>query len=365
MTEMASVETQTELPNRQDVGVQTLPCPGPPGPSRDTPPITVLDNELWFDDGNLVFEARDVQFRVYKGTLMAHATVLRDILSATHPNIPPELDMGYRTASFGGEMRTILCVSESPHELRHFLRLFFSGESLNIWAREPTIHQLSAYIRLGLKYGCAQAVDLSLGYLKKWYTDTRDAWFRVSQLDPPRFEPAHVIGVVNLARAAGPAGAPIVPSALMVCCQLGAELVTGYAREDGTRETLAPDDLGRVFAAKARLLQANVRATHRVFAQVVSPSCKRSKTCAAVIARLLGKLVDDETVIDSFRWSSLWETYINKVDTEGEEERRQLCTHCYRMVTWSRPEDFQRELFSDLPSMMGVTVENWAGKMAS
>ncbi|OJT04898.1 hypothetical protein TRAPUB_4342 [Trametes pubescens] len=363
MSTTASVETQTPLPDRRDASIQTLPLLEPSSSSALSAAPT-RDAELWFEDGNLVLIARDVEFQVYRGTLMKHLPVLRDILSQACPEIPPALGISCSVEQRSNRDCTVMRLSDSPEDLRHLLRLFLSGSALNIWALEPTIHQLSAYIRLGLKYQCAQAVDLSLAYLKKWYTDTRDAWFGVSDLHPPKFEPVHTIAVVNLARLAGPAGASILPAALMVCCMLEAEVVTGFAREDGSQETLAPDDLGRVFAAKARLLQANVKATHRVFGQTVSPHCKRPKTCAAVLAHLLGKLVDDETVIESLRWSSLWGTYIDKIDADGEDGRRQLCAQCHRMISYIRPEEFQRELFNDLPSMMGVTVENWAGKLA-
>jgi hypothetical protein len=36
---------------------------------------------LWFEDGNLILEAEDTRFRVYRGILVKHSAVFHDILS--------------------------------------------------------------------------------------------------------------------------------------------------------------------------------------------------------------------------------------------------------------------------------------------
>ncbi|KAJ7113309.1 hypothetical protein C8R43DRAFT_903314, partial [Mycena crocata] len=40
---------------------------------------------LWFDDGNLVIQAGNSQFRVYRGFLAARSPVVRDMLSFPQP----------------------------------------------------------------------------------------------------------------------------------------------------------------------------------------------------------------------------------------------------------------------------------------
>ncbi|KAI0370980.1 hypothetical protein BV20DRAFT_1035611 [Pilatotrama ljubarskyi] len=294
---------------------------------------------------------------------MRHSPVFRDVLShPTRETMHATVEIR-RSVEQGddGQARTVLHLPDSPEDLGHFLRLFFPGHSLNIWALEPTIHQLSACIRLGKKYQCDQVVRLSLDYLKKWFTETSDAWFNVGDtIDPPQFQRIHVIGVVNLARLAD---APsLLPTALMLCCTLGAEIVDGFTREDGTRETLSPEDLGRVFAAKAKLLRFHLRATHQLFQEEVAPGCARSRVCAGVLSRLLGKVVDDEGLFNDLRWSSDWDYYVDANEVAADC-RRELCSRCYEMVTESRAREIRTQLFNDMPSMMGVTVENWAGKV--
>jgi hypothetical protein len=41
--------------------------------------------ELWFDDGNIVIQAGNRQFRVYRGVLAARSTVFQDMLSFPQP----------------------------------------------------------------------------------------------------------------------------------------------------------------------------------------------------------------------------------------------------------------------------------------
>ena len=41
--------------------------------------------ELWFEDGNVVFQTETAEFRVYRGILAARSSVFRNMLSVPHP----------------------------------------------------------------------------------------------------------------------------------------------------------------------------------------------------------------------------------------------------------------------------------------
>jgi hypothetical protein len=60
------------------------------------PPLAIMEvdsgsvqpqrhQELWFDDGNIVIQAGNTQFRVYRGVLAARSTVFQDMLSFPQP----------------------------------------------------------------------------------------------------------------------------------------------------------------------------------------------------------------------------------------------------------------------------------------
>ena len=215
---------------------------------------------------------------------------------------------------------------------------------------------MSACIRLGHKYQCEPVVQSYISYLKKYYVDNFDAWWDVTTFDPPGFRPIYRIGTVNLARLTGTTS--LLPVALMACCKLGAELGDGFAREDGTLETLAYDDVVRCFVGKAKLTEASFVAVHRVFRDTVASGCKHPSTCKGVLQQLLQRVVENEEMMEDIRalhFDDAKTGYVDAVDSG-----RALCAKCYEMVgEGGRQDEQRREIFQRLPEMMGIEVENW------
>ncbi len=79
------------------------------------------DETLWFEDGDLVLVARNVEFRVFKGPLVAQSPLFKDMLS-----IPQPQD-GNADAASNTRARpdiAVVHVSDSPEDIKHFLPLF-------------------------------------------------------------------------------------------------------------------------------------------------------------------------------------------------------------------------------------------------
>ncbi len=92
--------------------------------SAFSPGSTLLrDPELWFDDGNLVLIAGGVQFCVYKGLLTSQSAVFKDMLSLPQP-ASDDASLQDDSTSL---IRATVHLSDSPEDLRHFLRAFTSG----------------------------------------------------------------------------------------------------------------------------------------------------------------------------------------------------------------------------------------------
>ena len=314
------------------------------------------DDELWFDDGNLILLSGNVEFRVYKGPLMKQSGFFKDMLSLPQPSAPES-----------GTCATVQ-VSDSPKDMRHFLRTFVDGTlryvrmhaempALTIICRfEPTFDEISAYIRLGHKYQCDKLVQRSIDYLKRYYVDNFDEWFKVTSLDPPTFQSINRIGVVNLARLAGANG--LLPVALMCCCMLGSDISKGFTREDGTLETLSMEDLTRCFVGRAKLLEATFVAAHKTFRDTVAPDCKNPSRCKEALQRLLHQMVENGDLmkdIRDLRFDNSKTEYINSTDDD-----RALCSRCFTMIgKTGRQQEQHREIFRKLPEMMDVQVEGW------
>ena len=80
------------------------------------------DEEFWFEDGNLLLVARDVQFRVYQGPLVAHSPVFQDMLS-----LPQPAEDSVHRERHGDPSCPTVPLIDSPEDLRHFLRVFMVG----------------------------------------------------------------------------------------------------------------------------------------------------------------------------------------------------------------------------------------------
>ncbi|KAI0776673.1 hypothetical protein BD413DRAFT_226579 [Trametes elegans] len=325
-----------------------------------TPASPQLDDEFWLEDGNLTLIAGDVEFRVYKGPLMAVSPVFKDMLSLPQPTATTGGDPSAPQCSTCGhapQAPAVVHLSDHPCDLRHLLRVLVPGKTPRVTPEDLSFGAVSACIRLGHKYEIDQVVQSSLAYLKKHFVEGYDNWNRVDPPRPPAFQGIHCIGVVNLARMTGTD--ILLPTALMGCCMLEAkELMHGFAREDGcTLETLSLDDVGRCFVGRAALMEANTLATLRLLQQRLVDDCARRDVCGAVFLRMLDELRNHERVVCTLDWFKYWTDYIDARDHE-----RQLCAPCYKGLL-EREKTQHREIWRKLPELMGVTVHGWAAEL--
>ncbi|TBU41525.1 hypothetical protein BD309DRAFT_1020653 [Dichomitus squalens] len=99
-------------------------------------------------------------------------------------------------------------------------------------------NSVSACVGLGHKYEINYVVRRGGNDLKKFFVENLDTCARVDPPRPPAFK-----GSIPSVRSA--------------------ELVNGFAHEDGKPEKLSPEDIGRCFLGRANLMQANTQATLR------------------------------------------------------------------------------------------------------
>ncbi|KAI0742519.1 hypothetical protein C8Q80DRAFT_1058783, partial [Daedaleopsis nitida] len=307
------------------------------------------DEELWLEDGNIILVTPTVQFRVYRGPLVKQSLVFRDMLSLPQPACA-------QSASRDASDCIVIPVSDSPQDIRHFLRVM-TGQSVCFGGLNPTYDELSALIRMGHKYQCESLVNRCLAYLTRYYHDDFELWRNDEHVfSPPSFAPIHNIGIVNLARLLGPVADTMLPGALMACCTLGTEIVDGFRREDGTHETLSQADLARCYLGRAALVEANAEATLQLMQQTVAEHCRRPDRCEGVLRRILEQMTrENRQLLFSLRWDWSWTPFIDSMDGE-----RDLCWECYKMLgKQGRQKERQRAIFDKLPHMMGVSVRGW------
>lgn len=99
----------------------------------DGPTPTKRDDDFWFEDGNIVLIARNIEFRVYKGILAKHSPVFHDMFSLPPPAAPES--SGNTAVPIG--TCTVVHLSDSPEDLRHVLRVCMPETNLRQVAHLP------------------------------------------------------------------------------------------------------------------------------------------------------------------------------------------------------------------------------------
>ncbi|KAI0351212.1 hypothetical protein OH77DRAFT_1411475 [Trametes cingulata] len=314
-----------------------------------TIPKRTRDAVYWYKDGNIILVARNVDFRVFRGILADHSPVFDAMLSLPQPvEFAPSVG---NPNALVGVFCPVLQLSDSPEDLRHILRMCIPKNGFSPYTFEaPSYDMVSAVTRLGHKYQMSKLIDSALGYLKRFYTDKLDVWEKGRSYNIPGFAPSHPIGVVNLARLVDEPS--LLPTALLQCCSLGADIVKGFTREDGTHEQLSLEDIGRCFAARTILAERAILMIFRAFSLPVSEQCKTPGRCAEGLHALLMDLQNRvESVSHPDIFSSLF-------DSDGEKDRVLECADCDSMLR-QREKKLRREAWDLLPSIMGVQVDGW------
>lgn len=317
------------------------------------------DAEFWIADGTVILLAGNVMFRVYQGVLAEHSPVFAEMLSLPQPaNVSVPCP--------------VIKLYDNPEDWRHMLRLLvprkgskyassqpnYLVDVLTVLGRftphhEPTFDMLSAYIRLAHKYQMDDILEQWMVYLKRHFTSSFYRWVSHDRLVPGRLTNIHAIGVVNLARLTGHTS--ILPTALAVCTTLDEKIIDGFAREDGTREQLSADDLGRCFKLQKALIQANAAAVLKALSSKPSPiECRHSNVCESQLEEILethhkqsfASFLAPEGLVPK------WKPY------NEQQEEYGICGVCRDMIDDVYHTE-QWEIWRRLPLELGLEVDGW------
>ncbi|EJF60259.1 hypothetical protein DICSQDRAFT_171229 [Dichomitus squalens LYAD-421 SS1] len=294
---------------------------------------------------------------VSTAALAKHSPVFHDMFSI--PQAPsPAFDTA---ASNFNPSCPVIYLTDSPEDLRHVLRasslperpssewrsnpyLDVTSQSpsstyRHLRAQTPSFHVVSLWIRLGHKYQFEKLVEEGLRYLRRayptrltsshpLYSDVYKDSTPIREDRPKDYIKQSAIAVVNLARLTE--NHALLPLALLECCKLGETIMQGFEREDGTREHLAVEDLGRCFAVKNKLILRNVDAALKVFERARIDYEPWGED---------GECYDEESCTRSLKntrrkFSAISPTHLVRADSllaeNGEEtyRSRNLCLNC-------------------------------------
>ncbi|PPQ74640.1 hypothetical protein CVT24_004234 [Panaeolus cyanescens] len=118
---------------------------------------------IWMDDGNIIIQAGQTQFKVYKYMLLRCSSVFQSIFSLPQPQngtLDPESVDGC----------PVVVVHDSPEDIEIILSAIYFAPLGSPTAREAIdFPKVSAYLRLGIKYDITHLRDHAIRCLKAQY----------------------------------------------------------------------------------------------------------------------------------------------------------------------------------------------------
>ncbi|RDX43636.1 hypothetical protein OH76DRAFT_1409885 [Lentinus brumalis] len=269
------------------------------------------------------------------GSLARHSPVFHDMFKIPQP---PNT----------GEECPVVELWDSPHDLRHVLRLLMPAKTpspFGVCAEHRTFAALAAWIRLGHKYEMHTLLTDALDYLRPYYPDKFDA-----RVQAAAYAGVCAIGVVNLARLTS--SHTLLPAALLACSRLSAEeLADGLYYEDGSWECLSGNDMWLCCVKKEAIVADCMAASLVILDSATLPShCKSPQKCTTNVQRALHDpnnigLLTGRVGAENKAWWS----FVNGLA---------LCALCRRFV-WDRYIEERRSFWHRLPILFGISVPGW------
>ncbi|KAJ7114158.1 hypothetical protein C8R43DRAFT_1039448 [Mycena crocata] len=121
--------------------------------------------ELWFEDGNLVIQAGNSQFRVYRGFLAARSPVFKDMLSFPQPS-DAELIEGC----------PLVRLPDPALEVTVFLKAIFLSDFFRSFPAKTDFDTVVGCLRLSHKYGVEYLRRRALIHLSSGHRTTLSDW---------------------------------------------------------------------------------------------------------------------------------------------------------------------------------------------
>ncbi|EAU93681.1 hypothetical protein CC1G_12279 [Coprinopsis cinerea okayama7 len=123
-------------------------------------------DEIWFDDGNLILQAENTIFRIYRGHLSARSSVFSDMFGFPPP---PE---GNHTM----DGCPIVQVYDSAQDMTYFLKAVLFSEFFEPPPSPTTLDIVGSVLRLATKYDVRYLRIRALNHLVSTYPTTLAGW---------------------------------------------------------------------------------------------------------------------------------------------------------------------------------------------
>jgi len=299
-------------------------------------PARTKDDELWFEDGNIVIVAQRVMFKVHMGVLSKHSEVFRDMFKIPQPPSGEQ-------EQFDG--CSLVDLSDGVDDVRAILSaLYDGGNPKYIYVGHPlSFSVVAAMLRLGTKYQIDRSRQEAIRCLELSFPLTLSEMDAVgaTELSTRTFpsisiEDEEFMDLVAVARECDLSS--ILPAALYGCLKLRHEqLVQGLVSN-----RWSSSDLITFYNNAPILRESDVVHFRRVLLQIRADNCSSASACRYVFRTIMDRYIVEKT--NNPRASTFLLLPGSSLSVQANEHH--MCTLCLkaflddyessRTATWDR-----------------------------
>ncbi|KZP19037.1 hypothetical protein FIBSPDRAFT_1045789 [Athelia psychrophila] len=216
--------------------------------------IDLVRSDVWYDDGNVVLQAQNAQFKIHKSILVHSSAVFRDMLSLPQPPLED---------TYVVDGCPVVHLSDSAEEVRYILQAIFQRKYVADEEKIP-FAVMSAFLSLGGKYNIPKLrTEATKKLYREFPINLRDmdalgkAWATIDTSEVKN----EYMELVILARRERVLS--VLPSLLYQCCKCYSvsEILQGLVRNNGSPLLLSPEDQLACLAGHRKLCEAQTKTT--------------------------------------------------------------------------------------------------------
>ncbi|KAJ7502995.1 hypothetical protein B0H11DRAFT_613848 [Mycena galericulata] len=247
----------------------------PPAKRQRTENAPLTRSDVWYQDGSVVLQAQNMQFRVHWGVLSKHSSFFRDMQGLPQPPNQPSVD--------GCPMVEL---ADSAEDVKYLLEALYNPTFLA--QMKLPFPAIAALVRLGRKYDFLDLLKSAVEWLTFDNPSTIEEYDASFTATPYAHERKSIIvypglsfDILTLAREHDILS--VLPFAYYRVIYLSdqAALFDGVSRGDGTSATLAPIDVRKCVLGREGLVQSQWKTQHTAgwLKSQASDGCTRPQTC--------------------------------------------------------------------------------------
>ncbi|KAJ6546873.1 hypothetical protein B0H19DRAFT_1162841 [Mycena capillaripes] len=299
-------------------------------------PKRVID--LWFEDGNIVIQAEDYQFCLFRSFLTTKSPIFQDTFSIPQPDDAERINGC-----------PVVRIYDSATDAAHFFKAIFDTETFLPAPAPTTFEKVAAILRLSTKYEVEHLRKRALEHLSTGYPTSLAQWRTLEgSLPHATFPvlPSDALATINLAREV--ACPWVLPTAFYEYCKctVPAEIFRGTTQEGVLLSLSDPD---KQLCLEARERQQAGKDVESFLTTLPLEACTDSSACLrsrVVWMRYLNKLRQDGFWMDPTETWEHWGFFAEHV-----------CEPCL-FSCQMKYEDARQAVWLSIPAMFNLP--GWA-----